>query len=61
MVYNLLGKEVATLVDEFKQAGNYKVRFNVETLHAASLSSGIYFYRLTTPTTIVAKKMMLVK
>ncbi len=37
-VYNILGSEVATLVNEFKQAGSYKVKFD-----ATSLPSGIYF------------------
>jgi alpha-amylase len=41
-VYNVLGAEVATLVDEFKGAGVYKVGFN-----GAGLTSGVYFYRLT--------------
>jgi hypothetical protein len=40
-VYDVLGKEVATLVNEEKPAGNYKIKFN-----AGSLSSGIYFYTL---------------
>jgi len=41
-VYDLLGKEVATLVDEFRLAGSYEVEFN-----ASQLSSGVYFYTLT--------------
>ena len=40
-IYDLLGNEVAVLVDEFKQAGIYEVEFN-----ASQLSSGIYFYTL---------------
>lgn len=42
-VYDLLGKEVAILVDEFKTAGSYEVEFN-----ASQLSSGVYFYTLST-------------
>ncbi|MGD8778503.1 MAG: T9SS type A sorting domain-containing protein [Ignavibacteria bacterium] len=41
-VYDLLGREVAVLVNEKKSAGNYKVQFD-----GTNLSSGIYFYRLT--------------
>ncbi|HSP87164.1 MAG TPA: M1 family aminopeptidase, partial [Ignavibacteriaceae bacterium] len=41
-IYNILGNEVATLVNEVQSAGEYKVDFNAETL-----SSGVYFYKLT--------------
>ncbi|MFO7526662.1 MAG: T9SS type A sorting domain-containing protein, partial [Ignavibacteriaceae bacterium] len=41
-VYDLLGREVATLVDEYKPAGSYEVEFD-----ASGLSSGIYYYRLS--------------
>jgi subtilisin family serine protease len=66
-VYDVLGREVATLVNEFKQAGNYTVSFNVETRHASSLPSGVYFYRLQGYTPgrasafIQTKKMILLK
>jgi hypothetical protein len=40
-VYDILGREIATLVNENKQAGNYEILFN-----AKELSSGVYFYRL---------------
>ncbi|HAB53724.1 MAG TPA: hypothetical protein DCE80_16370, partial [Ignavibacteriales bacterium] len=42
-VYDVLGKEVATLVNEEKHEGKYEVEFRTDGLH---LSSGIYFYRL---------------
>ncbi|RJQ63591.1 MAG: T9SS C-terminal target domain-containing protein, partial [Stygiobacter sp.] len=45
-VYDVLGREVATLVDEFKQAGVYQATFK-ETPYMASLPSGVYFYRLS--------------
>ncbi|MEW6654868.1 MAG: T9SS type A sorting domain-containing protein, partial [Bacteroidota bacterium] len=60
-VYDVLGREVAVLVDEFKNAGNYKITFNVKTRHGVSLQSGVYFYRLTTPTNTITKKMLLIK
>jgi hypothetical protein len=41
IVYDVLGNEVATLVNEVKAAGNYEVNFNAE-----DLTSGIYFYQL---------------
>ena len=49
-VYDLLGREVATLVNEFKQAGVYNSQFSIRNLPAGrqglQLSSGVYFYRL---------------
>jgi hypothetical protein len=60
-VYDILGREVATLVNGEKAAGNYSVTFNVETLHGASLPSGIYFYQLHAGDYAVTKKMMLMK
>ncbi|OGU64028.1 MAG: hypothetical protein A2W30_10195 [Ignavibacteria bacterium RBG_16_36_9] len=52
-VYDILGNEVATLVNEEKSAGSYEVKFN-----ASTLSSGIYFYRLTIGSFSSAKKMI---
>jgi photosystem II stability/assembly factor-like uncharacterized protein len=61
-VYDVLGKEVATLVNEEKPAGNYEIEFNsVETLHATSLPSGVYFYQLKAGDYIETKKMVLMK
>jgi len=56
MVYDILGKEVATLVNESQSAGNYKVEFN-----ASNLSSGVYFYRLESGNFKQIKKLMLIK
>ncbi len=55
-VYDMLGKEVSTLVDENQIEGFYKVNFD-----ASSLSSGIYFYKIQTENFIETKKMILVK
>ena len=60
-VYDLLGREVATLVDEYKQAGNYRVTFNVKTPYMASLPSGVYFYRLRADSYSETKKIILMK
>ena len=64
-IYNVLGKEVATLVDEEKQAGSYKVEFNSNSnllpSKSGSLPSGIYFYRLKAGSFISVKKMLLLK
>ena len=55
-VYNLLGHQVAVLVDESKPAGNHTTRFD-----AGNLPSGAYLYRLQTQDQIMAKTMILVK
>ncbi len=60
-VYDILGNEVAILVNEEKLAGKYEVIFNVETHRNASLASGIYFYRLQAGNYIETKKMILIK
>lgn len=55
-VYDLLGREMATLIDEFKSAGRYDVGFN-----AANLASGVYFYRLRAGTFSDVKKLLLLR
>ena len=55
-VYNLLGKEVQTLVSRDLTSGSYTVDFN-----ASELTSGVYFYRLESNGYTDVKKMMLVK
>ncbi len=55
-VYNLLGQEVVTLVNEIKTAGQHSVSFD-----ASQLSSGMYIYRLEAGSSIQTRKMMLIK
>lgn len=55
-VFDLLGREVATLVNGEKPAGSYSVDFN-----AANLPSGIYLYKLTAGSNSIIKKMLLLK
>ena len=55
-IYDILGKEVVTLVREVKPAGIYSVNFN-----SGSLSSGIYFYTLSAGSLTQTKKMILLK
>ena len=55
-VYNLLGREVATLVNENKEAGNYSVNFN-----ASKLPSGVYVYKLQAGSFTQTRKMTLIK
>lgn len=56
VVYNILGQEVAVLVDEFVNAGNYSKAFNAE-----GLSTGLYIYKLESNNVTLAKKMTLLK
>ena len=55
-VYDILGREIATLVNQEQNAGNYDVNFD-----ASKLTSGIYFYRLQYGSLITSKKMILLK
>jgi len=57
-VYDVLGNEVATLVDEYKPAGIYNVQF---TMNKEQLSSGLYFYQLKAGAYSETKKMMYLK
>ena len=55
-IYDALGREISSLVNEFRQAGEYTVNFN-----ASNLMSGVYFYTLKSESFSATKKMMLVK
>ncbi|MFN0156605.1 MAG: T9SS type A sorting domain-containing protein [Bacteroidota bacterium] len=55
-VFNIIGEKVATLVNEVRQVGYYKEKFD-----ASAFSSGLYFYRMTTNNVSFLKKMVLVK
>ena len=56
VLYDILGREVTTLVNEGKNAGYYTIKFN-----ASSLASGVYFYRIEAGNFVQVKKMMLLK
>lgn len=55
-IYDILGEEVSTLVNEFQQAGTFDVVFD-----GSNLSSGVYYYQLTSGELTSTKKMMLTK
>jgi hypothetical protein len=55
-VYDVLGREVVTLVNEVKEPGTYTVEFD-----ASSLASGVYFYRLQAGTYVKTKKLLLLR
>jgi len=55
-IYDIVGKELYTLVDEVKQPGIYRVEFGADIL-----SSGVYFYRLTAGGYAITKRMVIIK
>jgi hypothetical protein len=55
-VYDVLGREIATLVNKQQKPGNYEVEFD-----ATELTSGIYFYRMRAGEFVQTKKMLLMK
>jgi len=55
-VYDVTGREISVLVNEFKQAGDYSVVFD-----ASELNSGVYFYKISSGNFTDAKKMILLK
>jgi hypothetical protein len=56
VIYDILGREIKTLVNEIKQSGKYTVEFN-----GSNLASGVYFYRIQAGDYIAVKRMVLVK
>jgi hypothetical protein len=69
-VYDVLGKEVITLVNEVQQPGVYNVKFSINSIlstftrhwrASSSLSSAVYFYKLQAGDFVQTKKMMLMK
>ena len=61
IVYDVLGNEIVTLVNEEKPAGTYEAEFSVGQNSLLSLSSGIYFYQLKAGTFVQTKKMLMLK
>jgi hypothetical protein len=52
-IYNLLGQQITTLIDQFQEEGTYTITWN-----DPHLASGVYFYRLSTPTSSETKKLI---
>lgn len=56
LVYDSLGREITTLVDENKPSGNHSITFN-----AQGLASGVYYYSLISESNVITKPMLLIK
>jgi len=55
-IYDILGKELLSLVNEFKQAGSYSVTFD-----ATNYPSGVYYYKITVGNFVQVRKMILIR
>ena len=60
-VYDILGKEITTLVNEKLQPGTYEVPFSINQSSGYQMPSGVYFYKLITNGFIETKKMLMIK
>jgi hypothetical protein len=60
-VYNVLGQEVATLVNEKQTAGKYNIEFSTNNRNGVRMASGVYFYRLQTEQYVNTKKLILLR
>ncbi|MGD8781106.1 MAG: sugar-binding protein [Ignavibacteria bacterium] len=60
-IYDVLGSEITTLVNEKKHAGSYEVNFDARSYGGRNLASGIYFYKLSCERFFEIKKMLLLK
>ncbi len=60
-VYDALGNEVATLLNEYKPAGRYEVEFDANVAQTISLCSGVYYYQLKAGDFVQTKKMILMR
>ena len=60
-VYDVLGNEISTLINEYKDAGEYEIEFNSHSGNFRNLPSGVYFYQLRAGNYSETKKMVLLK
>ena len=60
-VFDVLGKEIATLVNEKQSPGEYEVPFSINQFSGYQLPSGIYFYTLRAGDYVETKKMLMIK
>lgn len=60
-VYDIVGREIAILVDGFQSAGRHEVTFNLNNVKVHEITSGIYFYKLQTQRGYEVRKMIVIK
>lgn len=60
-IFDLLGRQVGTLIAEEQQQGRYVATWDARDDHGVTVASGIYLYRLQTPSGVLTKKMVLLK
>jgi flagellar hook assembly protein FlgD len=60
-VFDITGKLVRNLINEYKQAGSYSVSFDARDYSGRQLSSGVYFYRLLATDQVITRKCVLLK
>jgi 5'-nucleotidase / UDP-sugar diphosphatase len=60
-VFDITGSEIAELMNEFHQTGNYRVNFDINKINSNSIASNVYFYRMTSGNFSQTKKMIFMK
>jgi len=60
-VFNIKGQLVTRLIDEVLPAGTHKVVFNGLDINKRNIASGVYYYRIKTPSGVQMRKMLLLK
>lgn len=60
-IFNIRGEKVKTLVNEFQNAGSYRIQWDGTNSNGSKLSSGIYFYTIKSGGEVSTKKMILIK
>jgi len=60
-VYDILGNEIVTLINEYLPAGKHEVEFSTSSISTSRVASGVYFYRLQVGSFVETKKMLLMK
>ena len=60
-VYDVMGREIDVIADSVMEPGSHQVEWDGKDRHGRQVSSGIYFYRFTTPNAVMHKKMVMLK